>query len=58
MSIETQVVKTASDAANQGARLVDTAIKKFWSILDAAEEKKSPSEYLSPKGIDSIQGKS
>ncbi len=56
MALESQVVKTTTDAATKSVRLVDAAMKKFWSILDAAEQKKSPSEYLTPKGIGSIQG--
>ncbi|MCL4266962.1 MAG: hypothetical protein KJ069_27530 [Anaerolineae bacterium] len=32
-------------------------VKKAWSIMDAASEKQPPSDYLSPKAIQSIQGK-
>ena len=32
-------------------------VKKAWSIMDAASEKAQPGEYLSPKAIQSIQGK-
>jgi hypothetical protein len=41
----------------KGARLVETSMKKAWSILEAAAEKQSPSQYLSPKAVNAIQGK-
>jgi len=37
-------------------RAVDSALKKFWSVLDAAAEKKPPSETMTQKGIQSMQG--
>ena len=52
--------KIAGDSARgveKGARLVETGIKKAWSILEAAAEKQSPSQYLSPKAVNAIQGK-
>jgi hypothetical protein len=38
-------------------KVADTAIKKAWSIMDAATEKQSPSEYLGQQAVKSIQGK-
>jgi hypothetical protein len=49
--------KTITEAINTTSRLVETGMKKAWSILDAAVEKKSPSEALSKQGIRAIQGK-
>lgn len=46
-------VKTAR-AVEEG---VESLIQKAWSIMDAASEKKAPSQYLSDQAIRSIQGK-
>jgi hypothetical protein len=48
--------KTVADAVVTTAKVVETGLKKAWSILDAASEKKAPSEYLSKDGISAIQG--
>lgn len=32
-------------------------VKEVWSIMEAASEKKTPSQYLSERAIRSIQGK-
>jgi len=56
MPFETAVLNSAKDAAEKTVHAVDSTLKKFWSILDAAVEKKSPGEYMSPKGISSMQG--
>ena len=56
MALETVAVKTATDAATQTVRAADSARKKFWSVLDAAAEKKPPSETMPQKGIQSMQG--
>lgn len=50
--------KAASDAARTTAHVVEASIKKAWSILDAASHKTPPSEYLSQKAIQAIQGAS
>ena len=50
---ETAIAKAAVDTTT---KLAETAIKKAWSILDAASEKKPPSEYLSQNAIKAIQG--
>ncbi len=47
----------ATDVVKTTVKIAETAVKKAWSILDAASQKQSPSEYLSPKAIQSIQGK-
>jgi hypothetical protein len=48
---------TVADAAKTATKVAETGLKKTWSILDAAGEKKTPSEMISPKAINSIQGK-
>jgi hypothetical protein len=55
MSLET-AAKTVTDVASQTLKVADAAVKKAWSIMEAAAEKKSPSEYLGSKAIKSIQG--
>ena len=49
--------KTVADAVVTTAKVVETGLKKAWSILDAASEKKAPSEYLSKNAMSAIQGK-
>ncbi len=57
MTLEATAAKATQDTIRQGVRTTEALLKKAWSILDAATEKKSPSEYLSPKAIAAIQGK-
>ena len=47
-------VTTVALTAGKGLGLF---IKEFWSLLEAASEKKSPSQYLSERAIHAIQGK-
>lgn len=56
MSLENKAIDTAKDVSQKGLKTADSTIKKAWSILDAASEKKPPSEYLSKRAISSIQG--
>jgi hypothetical protein len=56
MPLET-ATKAATDVVNQTMKVTETAIKKAWSIMEAATEKHSPSEYLSKKAVNSMQGK-
>ncbi len=49
---------TALKAVTETTKLTETALKKAWSIMDAATEKKSPSEYLSQTAIKAVQGTS
>jgi hypothetical protein len=57
MPLETVALKVAADTTEATLRIGETAVKKAWSILDAATEKKSPGEILSSKAIQAIQGK-
>ncbi len=57
MSVESTVISTTKDVTKKGINMVDSMLKKAWSILDAASEKKPPSEFLKPSAINSIQGK-
>jgi hypothetical protein len=51
------VEKVTLDAAGGVARAVTDAGKRAWSVLDAASEKPTPDQYLSPKTVRSIQGR-
>ena len=55
MVIET-AAKVTTDIVEKTAKVADTAIKKAWSIMEAATEKKNPSEYLGQQAVRSIQG--
>jgi hypothetical protein len=48
----------ATDVTKKTLQTAETALRKVWSIMDAASEKKAPSEVLSQKGIQAMQGKS
>lgn len=48
--------KVVSDATRAGVKFVETMAKKAWSVIDAAAEKKSPNEVISPQAVKSIQG--
>ena len=50
------IAKGATDAIRAGTKIVEGTLKKAWSILDAASEKKQPSEVLNPKAVKAIQG--
>jgi hypothetical protein len=59
MSLEaagTEMAKAAVDVTQTGLKLVDSAVKKAWSVMDAASEKRAPSEYLSQQAISAMQG--
>jgi hypothetical protein len=49
--------KTVSDATRTTVKVADALIKKAWSVLEAASEKKEPKEYLTSQAIRNIQGK-
>jgi hypothetical protein len=36
---------------------VEGLVRKAWSVMDAASEKKAPSQYLSGQALRSIRGK-
>jgi hypothetical protein len=55
--MEQMIAKEAADGVQKAVRTVEAGIKKAWSILEAAEQKKAPSEMLSPSAIQAIQGK-
>lgn len=57
MSAESTAVKTVSDTTKGVVRNAETLVKKLWSIMDAASEKKAPGDFLSSQAISSIQGK-
>ena len=53
---EKMVVDATTKTVQTIERGAEALVKKAWSILDAASEKKKPSEYLRPEAIRSIQG--
>ena len=53
MLIADATVKTAQ-ATEKGA---ENLIRKAWSVMDAASEKQAPSQFLSDRAMNSIQGK-
>ena len=55
MPIETAVSEVIS-IAKSVKRTAEGLSKKAWSIADAASEKKTPGDFLSPQAINSIQG--
>ncbi len=57
MSIQKEI-KVASDVMNKAEKTAEAMVKKAWSLLDAASEKKPPGDYLSQNAIRSIRGKS
>jgi DNA polymerase III gamma/tau subunit len=48
--------KVVNDALAKAARVVEGSLKKAWSILDAASDKKRPSEHLTQDAVKAIQG--
>ena len=56
MTLESIASKGSKEVIDQAKNLSETTVRKAWSILDAASEKRPPSEYLSQAGIKSIQG--
>jgi len=60
MSLEKAVADTtnaAVDVTKTGLKVVEGALKKTWSMMEAASEKRGPSEYLSQQGMSAMQGK-
>lgn len=53
--------KTATDVGLKTAKAVEKGaeqvMKKVFSVMDAAAEKQTPSQYLSDAGIKAMQGK-
>jgi hypothetical protein len=57
MSNEVAVAKTVQETTRIAVKTGEAVLKKAWSILDTAGEKKTPSEVLSQSAINAIQGK-
>lgn len=57
MGLESTAVKSVTDGTKVAVKQTEGLIKKLWSIMDAASEKKPPSDYLSSTAVRSIQGK-
>jgi U3 small nucleolar ribonucleoprotein component len=50
--------RAATDAAKTALKATEAVLKKAWSLMEAATQKERPSEALSPKAIQAIQGQS
>lgn len=48
--------KTVADVTTKTVSAVEKGLRKIWTLLDAATQKEKPSETLSEKAIQSIQG--
>ena len=57
MSMDTAAAKGTKDVTMKGVRIADGMMKKAWSILDAAVQKKPASDILNQRAIRSVQGK-
>jgi len=49
-------IKPVVDTAVQAAKAGVEAVRKVWSLMEAAVEKKPPSELLSQSAVRRIQG--
>lgn len=54
--MENAAINGTEEVARKTVSVVEAAVKKVWSILDAASEKQAPSKMLNPQAIKSIQG--
>ena len=57
MPLESIVAKATKDTVDKSTRVIETSVKKAWSIMDAAVEKKAPSEQLNKRAMSAVQGK-
>ena len=57
MNLEETAVKGATDTTKQVIKTTETLVRKAWTVLDAASEKKPPGEVLSQAAVRAIQGK-
>ena len=48
--------KFVADTVRTTLKVAETAVKKAWTLMDAATQKERPSEALSPRAIQAIQG--
>lgn len=48
--------KIIADGASTAVKVTEAAVKRAWSLMDAAAEKRPPSEVLSPQAIKAVQG--
>jgi hypothetical protein len=55
--MQEKLVDVAAKTARVAERRVGDLVEKAWSIMDAASEKRVPSEYLSRRAICSIRGR-
>ena len=53
---EKLIVNAAKKTADATQRGLETFVRKARSVMDAASEKMSPSQYLTDRAVRSIQG--
>jgi hypothetical protein len=53
---EKLVTDEATETATAVEKGLEALVKKAWSVLDAASEKKQPTQYLGDQAIRSIRG--
>ena len=54
---EKLVVDATKKTVDTARRGLESFVSKAWSIMDAASEKRRPTEYLGQRAVSSIQGK-
>jgi hypothetical protein len=57
MPLENISLKPVSDTVRKSVQAIDSAVRKIWTLLDSASEKKLPTEYLKQNAVRAIQGK-
>lgn len=48
--------KAIADGAVATGKAIAEVVKKVWSVMDAAAQKETPTEYLSSNAVQAIQG--
>lgn len=52
--------KLIADATTETARVaekgMESLVRKAWSVMEAASEKRAPSQYLTERAVSSIRG--
>lgn len=52
-----KLVDAAAKTAKAAERSMEGLVRKAWTIMDAASEKRPPSKYLTGRATRSIQGR-
>jgi hypothetical protein len=54
--VEKLITDTAVKTGQKLEKGVEGLMRKAWSVMEAASERKAPSQYLSDRAVRSIQG--